>query len=163
MVLIVRARAGGASWENGTKAQALIEFAYQDFSPFSTTFGNPLTELSLSQSIPDEIIDIARTTLQQRPSSSNTSGVVGVGSLLEDGSSADPAALGVSVLLANASAAVGTQEVKNVGWGEAAESELRYLLQEVPRNSQGAISHRADQPQLWCEFTFFARVAHGPV
>ncbi|KAJ9091754.1 hypothetical protein QFC19_008964 [Naganishia cerealis] len=148
------------TWENGTKAQALLEYAYQDFSPFSPTFGNALTDISLSQSIPDEIITIARTTLENRPASSNSStggsaiNGVGIGSLLEDGSSADPASLGISVLLANASAAVGTQEVKNVGWGEAAESELRYLLERVPRNSAGAISHRADQPQLWADFVY---------
>ena len=143
------------SWENGTKAEALLEYSYQDFSVFAPTFGNPLTDLSLSQSIPDDIIDIARVTLEQRPSSSNSSNAAfngtGIGSLLEDGSSADPASLGIAVLLTNASQAVGTQEVKNVGWGQAAESELRYLLEEVPRNSQGAISHRADQAQLWCE------------
>ncbi|KAJ9120031.1 hypothetical protein QFC22_002928 [Naganishia vaughanmartiniae] len=141
------------SWENGTKAQALLEYAYQDFSPFSRTFGNALTDISLSQSVPDEIIAIARTTLENRPTTSNQTGAaiggVGIGSLLEDGSSADPASVGVAVLLANASAAVGTQEVKNVGWGQAAESELRYLLERVPRNSAGAISHRADQAQLW--------------
>ncbi|KAJ9103744.1 hypothetical protein QFC21_002204 [Naganishia friedmannii] len=146
------------SWENGTKAQALIEYAYQDFSPFSPTFGNALTDLSLSQSIPDELIAIARTTLEERPSSSNQSGAalggVGIGSLLQDGSSADPASLGVAVLLANASAAVGTQQVKNVGWGAAAESELRYLLERVPRNSAGAISHRSEQAQLWSDFVY---------
>ncbi|GHJ83778.1 hypothetical protein NliqN6_0180 [Naganishia liquefaciens] len=146
------------SWENGTKAEALLEYSYQDFSVFAPTFGNPLTDLSLSQSIPDDIIDIARVTLEQRPSSSNSSNAAfngtGIGSLLEDGSSADPASLGIAVLLTNASQAVGTQEVKNVGWGQAAESELRYLLEEVPRNSQGAISHRADQAQLWSDFVY---------
>lgn len=146
------------SWENGTKAQALIEFNYPDYSPYSTTFGNPLKDDRLANAVPDEIIAIARTTLENRPSSSSSdvpdSQGIELGPLLEDDSAGDPASLAIAVLLANASSNADpdeTGEIKGVGWGAAAESQILHLLVDVPRSSVQAISYREKYSQAWGE------------
>lgn len=70
--------------------------------------------------------------MRNRPAT-NQSGINGGSSLLEDGSSADPASLGGAILLANAS--TGNALVNGVGYGDAARMELAYLLYNVPRVS----------------------------
>lgn len=121
------------SWENGTKAQAKLEYTYPDLSVFSTSSSsNPFpSQGSISSSQISQILDIARVTLQNRPAT-NTSGINGGSTLLEDGAAADPASLGGSVLLANAA---GAESVKGVGYGDAARMEVAYLLYNVPRVS----------------------------
>ena len=59
----------------------------------------------------------------------------------------DPASLGVAVLLANWT---GVGQSDGLDYGTAARAQLEYLLNDVPRTSDGAISHRADEVQLWC-------------
>lgn len=56
------------------------------------------------------------------------------GSLLEDGSAADPCSLLPAVMLADRS--VGNdQKIKGVGYADAAVAQIRYTLQDVPRVS----------------------------
>lgn len=118
------------SWENGTKAQALLESEYPSLSVFS-----PTAPLPLPSSIPSgdisKIIDIAQTTLNNRPNWNVSSN--GGRTLLEDGAAADPASLGVAVMLANAS--TGNAVVNGLSYGDAVEQELDYLLYDVPRVS----------------------------
>ena len=64
---------------------------------------------------------------------------------MPDGSAADPASIGVSVLLAN-----WTGKGSGQNYAGAAFDQLNYLLYKVPRTSDGAISHRVSQIQLWC-------------
>lgn len=125
-----------ASWENGTKAQAVLEHQYPSLSVFS-----PSSPFQYSQPIPSgdisQIIDIARTTMNNRPATNDTRSIGGsqvqLGRLLSDGSSADPASLGIAILLANASQS--DQQIKGVTYGSAAEQELNYQLYGVPRVS----------------------------
>ncbi len=56
----------------------------------------------------------------------------------------DPASLGVSVLLANWTGQTGEN------YSIAAKNELNYLLNTAPKTSDGAISHRSENVQLWC-------------
>ena len=65
-----------------------------------------------------------------------------------DGAAADPASIGVCVLIANWTG----QDAGQVDYAGAATDQLNYLLQDVPRTSDGAISHRVSQVQLWCVF-----------
>lgn len=119
------------SWENGTKSEAILEYSYPSYSIF--TF--PLPSLSsVSNSIPQPIIDIATTTLSNRPTYGSNATTVGA-SLLSDGAASDPASLGMAVVMANASAGEGQNEVKGVTFGMAAEEEVLYLLKTVPRVS----------------------------
>lgn len=64
--------------------------------------------------------------------------------LLPDGSSGDPASIGVAVLLANWTGQDG------LNYSDAATGQLNYLLNVVPKYENGAISHRTAGAQLWC-------------
>jgi hypothetical protein len=52
----------------------------------------------------------------------------------------------MSVLLANWTG----QGNETVDFGGAARDQLQFLLEDVPRTSDGAISHRVAEVQLWC-------------
>ena len=65
---------------------------------------------------------------------------------MPDASAADPASIGVSVLLANWT----KQDSSQIDYAGAATDQLEYLLYKVPHTSDGAISHRVSQVQLWC-------------
>lgn len=119
------------SWENGTKAQAILEHSYPSLSVFSPTPAFPLPNPLPSGDI-SMIIDIAQTTLNNREPVNETSARGGLG-LVPDAAAADPASLGVAVLLANAS--TNNAQVAGVGYGEAATAQLNYLLYDVPRVS----------------------------
>lgn len=54
---------------------------------------------------------------------------------MEDGSSADPASLGVAVLLAGESESVGGDVIGGVNFSVAAREEVEYQLYNVPRVS----------------------------
>jgi hypothetical protein len=122
------------SWENGTKAQAILEWKYPSISIFSISAPPPLP---LPQPLPTgdipELIDVAQVTLQNRPASNTSASALGGSSLLEDGSAADPASLGVAIIVANASDS--SAQIKGVTYRQAAESEVNYLLYDVPRVS----------------------------
>ena len=60
-----------------------------------------------------------------------------------DGSAADPASIGVCILIAN------WTKAGNLDYGAAAKSQIDYLFTAVPKTSDGALSHRESQIQLW--------------
>ena len=62
-----------------------------------------------------------------------------------DGSAADPASLGVSILIAN-------QTLQDVDYMSQVDDENEWLFQKAPRTSDGAISQRVEQVQLWSDF-----------
>jgi len=62
---------------------------------------------------------------------------------MPDGSAADPASIGVCVLIAN------WTKAGDLDYAGAAKSQIDYLFTMVPRTSDGAISHRLSQLQLW--------------
>lgn len=76
--------------------------------------------------------------------STSNSNAKGAQPLMQDGSAADPASIGVAVLLANWTGQSGQD------YAGAAKDQLDYLLQDVPKTSDGAISHRVSEVQLWC-------------
>jgi rhamnogalacturonyl hydrolase YesR len=53
--------------------------------------------------------------------------------------------LGVAMLLANFSGATGGD------YNTAIQQQLDYLLTKAPRHTDGAISHRIEQVQLWSD------------
>lgn len=63
-----------------------------------------------------------------------------------DDAAADPASLGVAILLASATQPAGKAQTYTV----AANRELDYLMTKVPRIG-GAISHRAHEEQFWSD------------
>ena len=92
----------------------------------------------------DEVISIARSVVEARAASD----VQGPQPLMDasGGAAGDPPSIGVAVLLANWTGA-GAQDRHN--YAGAAADQLEYLLEKVPKTSDGAISHRIEQVQLW--------------
>lgn len=63
---------------------------------------------------------------------------------MTDDSAADPASIGPAVLLAN-----WTNLGDGVDYAGAALDQLNFLYEKVPKTSDGAISHRTGEVQLW--------------
>jgi hypothetical protein len=132
-----------SSWELGTRSQAILSLNGTAFSVLS-----PSTPLPPPSSVPTSLssalqpfFDIARTVVAGRAASNNNA--TGPQALIQDSSAADPASIGVAVLLANWTGQGGED------YAGAAKDQLDYLQFQVPRTSDGAISHRTSQVQLW--------------
>lgn len=119
------------SWENGTRAQALLEYDW----PKLAVFYNPAVPI-VAGHVPAECNAIAEYTIANRPA--------GTMMFCEDGSAADPASLGISVLIAN--------HTMDVDYMSAVEDENEWLFTYAPRTADGAISHRVSEVQLWSDF-----------
>jgi len=67
---------------------------------------------------------------------------------VDGGAAGDPTSLGLAWLVTAENSDLETKERR---W-EAATRQLKYLLQDVPRTQDGAISHRPieEKVQLWC-------------
>jgi hypothetical protein len=88
------------------------------------------------------VLDIAASALSQRPSST-------AAQIMPDGSAADPASLGIAVVLANYTAPDSSGGYSRGDYGQAAARQVQALLQDTPRTEDGAISHRVEQVSLW--------------
>lgn len=86
--------------------------------------------------VPEESNAIASYTITNKPA--------GTLMFCEDGSAADPASLGISVLLAN--------HTTDADYMTAVNEENEWLFIHAPRTSDGAISHRVSEVQLWSDF-----------
>ena len=133
------------SWEYGTRAQALLEPNAPLYSVFSPTPIPPPSEVPSDLTGPlGDILTIAHTIVASRSYSNGN--ITGPQPLINDDSAGDPASIGVSVLLANWT---GQEHVDGLDYAGAARDQLEFLLTNVSRTSDGAISHRIDQTQLW--------------
>ncbi|KAI3614913.1 glycoside hydrolase family 105 protein [Moniliophthora roreri] len=135
-----------ASWELGARAQALLEHDAPEFSVFASQLPPPQPVPSDLQSALSPVFDIARNVISNRAQSNNNAR--GPQPLMQDGSAADPASIGVAVLLANWTRQGGND------YAGAAKDQLDFLYQRVPRSSEGALSHRVDSVQLWSDFMY---------
>ncbi|KIO30561.1 hypothetical protein M407DRAFT_20449 [Tulasnella calospora MUT 4182] len=122
-----------ASWEIGTRIQTLIEVDFSSMSVFSSNYPTPPSAQALNP-----VLDIARRVVNTRSGKQ----------LVQDGSAADPASIGVGVLLGNWTRAPGAN------WDTAAEDQLDALLNGTPRSVDGAISHRTEIVQLWSDYVY---------
>ena len=95
-----------------------------------------------------DIYTIARTAVAALPPPPNNGS--GQPLFIEDTSAGDPASVGVAVLIANwTHFQSGQQEYYDCA--DAATAQVQYLFGPgVPKTSDGAISHRVSQLQLWC-------------
>jgi hypothetical protein len=131
------------SWELGTRAQAVLELDAQTYSVFSNNqLPPPIFVPSDMLSGMAPVFSIAQTTVATR-NASNGLNTTGPQPLMKDGSAADPASIGVAVLLANWTSQGGEN------YNGAARDQLQFLLGSVPKTSDGAISHRVAEVQLW--------------
>ena len=120
------------SWEIGTRAQVLTEYNAPEFSVMSTNCSFPLPTTAPNLDTP---LRIAQSVVTEKPKD--------ILPLFDDGSAADPASAGPFVLIANWTG------LTDQDYAGAAEQQLDYLLNHVPRYKNGAMSHRNDKIQLW--------------
>lgn len=127
------------SWELGTRTQTYLEL----YTPrFSVTNDSSIPPPHQAPRSLDQVLEIAYSIVRNRSQSND--GAVGPQALIRDGSAADPASIGVAVLIAN-----WTGYASDVDFEGAARDQLNFLLTVVPRTSDGALSHRNEQVQLW--------------
>ncbi|KAK4047175.1 hypothetical protein OIO90_006284 [Microbotryomycetes sp. JL221] len=132
-------RTANKSWEMGAHAQALLELDYPSLAVFFSSYV-PIPTSPIATSVLD-IVDLALS--QQEPGSLQ---------IVPDGSAADPASLGVAVVLSNWTNPNGEQTRQRMA--TAADNQLRALLQDTPRTQDGAISHRVEEVSLWSDFMY---------
>ncbi|KAI0378368.1 hypothetical protein F5Y04DRAFT_148823 [Hypomontagnella monticulosa] len=124
------------SWEYGTFAEALLEW----YNPDASVFGkNPFPD----GKVPVLQVGNTRSLSYVEPHISTTSNTLVNG----DGAAGDPASLGVSAIL------IGQTQPDYLS---AADRQVQHLLNDVPRWSNGAISHRESVAELWADFIYMA-------
>lgn len=119
----------GQSWEWGTAAQALLELYNNDYSVFGS---NPFPNGKIPKVDPN-----IKALAYIKPHINRNSQT-----LVDNSAAGDPASLGVSAIL------LGQSDNVYIG---AADRQADYLLKDVPRFSNGAISHRPDIAELWAD------------
>lgn len=92
----------------------------------------------------NEVFTISRNIVANRSISNGN--ITGPQPLIKDGSAGDPASIGVAVLLANWT---GQGKADGLDYAGAARDQFDFLMQNVSKTSDGALSHRVDQLQLW--------------
>ncbi|KAK7031696.1 unsaturated rhamnogalacturonyl hydrolase YesR [Favolaschia claudopus] len=121
------------SWEYGTAAEALLEL----YNPELSVFGaNPFPVAAQTTSSVKALAFAAKKIIIGSTGLSNG-----------DGSTGDPASLGVSAVM------LGKTDKK---FADAAAVQVAYLVDSAPRFSNGAISHRANKAVLWADFMYMA-------
>jgi hypothetical protein len=138
-----------SSWEIGTRAQALLELSVPSFSSLTPSPPRSLPSSpspSINASLAD-IYTIARTTVAALPPPPTNGS--GQPLFIGDTSAGDPASAGIAVLIANWTHFRSGQH-EGYDYAGAATAQVQYLFgPEVPKTSDGAISHRVSQLQLW--------------
>ncbi|KAG2135567.1 Six-hairpin glycosidase-like protein [Suillus cothurnatus] len=136
------------SWEYGTRAEALLELNAPTYSVVSfNAVPPPHTIPSNITSALGEVFTIAHNIVVAQ----SLSNIAGPQPLMADTSAGDPASIGVAVLLANWT---GQGALDGLNYAGAARDQLEYLFQNVSKTSDGAISHRIDQLQLWSDYVY---------
>lgn len=133
-----------ASWELGTRAQALLEL---DTPKYSVT--TPGSKLPPSDTNPpstlSDVFAIARNVVSAEGAIGNSPRP-----FIPDDASGDPPSIGVAVILANWT---DQQSSDGQDYSQAAVNQFNYLY-TVPRTDDGAISHHSNQLQLWSDFVY---------
>nr|GAT55418.1 predicted protein [Mycena chlorophos] len=122
-------------WEFGTAIEALLELdtpKYSVFgpSPFPVPTLDPAAVPALAYAQAKIVLGTGAFALDNG-----------------DGAAGDPASLGVGATMLGKT---------NQTFADAAAGEIEYLLSNVPRWVNGAISHRADVAELWADFMYMA-------
>ena len=127
------------SWEIGTRAQALLELDSPRYSVTTSGAKLPPSDTNPPSSLSD-VFAISRNVVSKRSPIGNNSQP-----FIQDDSSGDPPSVGVAILLSNWT---NQQSSDGQNYRQALLNQFNYLY-TVPRTSDGAISHRATQLQLW--------------
>lgn len=144
-------------WEYGTRLQALLELSTPELSvltqPNAST-GSTISVPPPSTSPPSSlstVLDVVATIIANRSQTISSQKLSEPQSFFpSDGAAGDPASVGVAALLANYTG----QKNDSYDPLAAAQSQLQFLLEKVPRAENGAISHRVSEVQLWSDFVY---------
>lgn len=124
------------SWEQGTAANAIIEKDNPQYSVFAPSpFKN--------QGFPTNTLRLALSAAVRQAPDGRLSQEINDAL---DGAALDGASAGYSVLMGTY-----TDSFRKAYWQNAAEAQLNFVLNEAPRTSTGAISHRIDSEQYWAD------------
>ncbi|KAI0750887.1 Six-hairpin glycosidase [Daedaleopsis nitida] len=130
------------SWEIGTSLETILELNFPELSVLTGNLPPPHT---LKSGEADYVIQKATEIVDDIKDPS--------GPLMDgDGAIGDPASVGTSVLLANWT----RTDASETKFSVAASNQLSYLLNDAPRTTDGAISQRVEEPQLWADFVYMA-------
>ncbi|KIJ06485.1 hypothetical protein PAXINDRAFT_182676 [Paxillus involutus ATCC 200175] len=132
------AESANHSWEYGTRSQVLLEFNAPRYSVLSSFPVPPPAK------IPSNLMIVSNRSM-------SNGNITGPQPLIQDTSAGDPASIGVAVLLANWT---GQGAIDGLDYAGAAQDQLDFLFQNAPKTSDGAISHRMEQVQLWSDFVY---------
>jgi hypothetical protein len=116
--------------------EALLSLDTPSFSVLNSTVPPP----KKAPNSLDDVLGSAKSVLSQAPTGNGPKPLFD-----NDSSAADPASTGIGILIANWTGQSGD-------YANAAENQIDYLLNKAPRAPNGAISHRADEAQLWSVF-----------
>ncbi|KAJ7600959.1 hypothetical protein C8J56DRAFT_768822 [Mycena floridula] len=119
------------SWEFGTAAEALLEF----YNPELSVFGS--TPFPVPTKTPSSVIALSYAA------NKITFGKNGLSN--GEGAPGDQASLGISAVMLGKT---------NKAYGTAAAKQVAFLVNNMPRFSNKAISQRADVPELWSDFMY---------
>ncbi|KAH9965080.1 Six-hairpin glycosidase-like protein [Russula compacta] len=137
------------SWELGTRAQALLELSAPSFSVLTPSVRLPppsSLNASANASLAD-VFTIARNAVAALPLPPSNG--TGQPFFLGDTSAGDPASVGTAILLAN------WTDLGGEDYAGAAAAQVEYLFgPAVPKTSDGAISHRVSELQLWSDSVY---------
>ncbi|KAF2200188.1 Six-hairpin glycosidase [Delitschia confertaspora ATCC 74209] len=123
------------SWEYGTVAEALLEWK----NPNLSIWNNPFPDGEIPKLDVDQVD--ALSYIKPHIRTDNVTLVDG------DGAAGDPASLGIYALLIGKSSSTKP-------YYDAAVRQEEHLVKDVPRWSNGAISHREAYPELWDDFLY---------
>ncbi|KAF7304894.1 hypothetical protein MKEN_01203700 [Mycena kentingensis (nom. inval.)] len=144
------AQAAQQSWELGARAQAILSLNATDYSVYTASpYPPPQNVPSNITSAIAPVFSIARNVVSALGLRTNgSSNATSLELVAGDGAAGDPPSIGVAVLLANWT---GRNSDDGLDYAKAAENQLDFLLNETPHTSDGAISHRVAQVQLWSD------------
>ena len=136
------------SWEIGTYAQAILSLnatSYSVYTPPNNNLPPPGTLTTAMTTALEPVFNISRIIVGMQTKEK------GPKPFIPDGSAADPASIGVAVLLSDWT---GQSQVDSLDYAQAVKDQLEYLLHKVPHSADGAISHRGNEVQLWSDSVY---------
>ncbi|SCZ94818.1 BZ3500_MvSof-1268-A1-R1_Chr12-1g03678 [Microbotryum saponariae] len=132
-------------WVSGTQTEAYLELDHPQLTVF-----NPFAESSrnwgiLESSFPNSSNRIVLNWLERLGPDDKQFAVI------KGGAAGDPASLGYAWMIAQATT---RDERTQERLERMIEAEVEWLLEKVPRTTDGAISHRKEVTQLWSDFIY---------
>ncbi|GAA5980035.1 hypothetical protein JCM5350_006003 [Sporobolomyces pararoseus] len=130
------------TWVSGTHAEALLELYYPSLSVFSSNYISAVDN-------PEKVRKIVDYWAARRQNHFKILAQVA------GGAAGDPPSLGVPWLVISHQISEQNSQLKSKLWNDAF-AQIDYLLGDVPRTRDGAISHRPpNEPvQLWADFVY---------